>query len=145
MGTPFEKVFKIFLSQIDDYELAIPEEEELNEILCGYLDEARSLHFKQCKKDIENATVNPDFTGYFQDDLSLEEQHILALGMKKAWLSPKLNSADLMARAIGDRDFKAIQGTNYIKELSKLDSEIEQKIRDYNISYSYNNFSLEGW
>lgn len=145
MGTPFEKVFKIFLGQIDDYELAIPEEEELNEILCGYLDTARSLHFKQCRKDLENVIVNPDFTGYFVEELSQEEQQILAMGMKKAWISTKLHSADLMSRAIGDRDFKAVQGTNYIKELSKLENDIEQKIRNYGIDYTYNNFSLDGW
>ncbi len=144
MATPFDKIYKKFLGQIDDYELAIPEEAELNEILFAFLDEARSLYFPQCQKDLDNITES-NGVGEFAEDLSSQEQYILSLGMRKAWLSPKLHSADLMSRAIGDRDFKAVQGTNYLRELSKLDDKIEEEIRRYSVEYTYKGFSLEGW
>jgi len=144
VATPFASIYKRFLSLIDDYELGIPSQEELNEILFEFLDQARSLHFPQCKKDLESITENAG-VGEFSDDLTTQEQYILALGMKKAWLSPKLNFADNMSKEIGDRDYKAVQGTNYLKELSKLDTQIEDEIRRYAISYTYKNFSLEGW
>lgn len=57
----------------------------------------------------------------------------------------KLHSADLMRKEIGDRDYKAVQGTNYLKELSKLDDKIEDEIRRYSVEYTYKGFSLEGW
>lgn len=129
---------------IDDYELGIPTQEELNEILFEYLDQARSLYFPQCKKDLESLTEDMGL-GEFSEDLSSQEQYILALGMKKAWLSPKLNFSDNMTKEIGDRDYKAVQGTNYLKELSKLDEKIEDEIRRYAVAYTYKDFSLEGW
>ncbi|MEH7209604.1 hypothetical protein V7094_25890 [Priestia megaterium] len=144
MATSFSIIYKKFLDQIDDYELGIPDESELNEILFGYLDLARSLHFPQCKKDLEQLTENLG-VGEFAEDLTSQEQYILTLGMKKAWLSTKLNSGDLMSKAVGDRDYKAIQGTNYLKELSKLDEKIEDEIHRYAVAYTYKGFSLEGW
>lgn len=144
MATPFESIYKKFLGLIDDYELGLVSEEELNEILFEFLDQARSLHFPECKKDLEKLTeVNG--VGEFLEDLDSQEQYILALGMKKAWLSPKLNSGDLMQKAIGDRDYKAVQGTNYLKELSKLDDKIKDEIREYSVAYTYKNFNLEAW
>lgn len=144
MATPFELIYKKFLSLIDDYELGIVTDEELNEILFGFLDQARSLHFPQCRKNLELLTETAG-VGEFTEDLDSQEQYILALGMKKAWLSPKLNFSDNMTKEIGDRDYKAQQGTNYIKELSKLDEKIEDEIRNYAVSYTYKNFSLEDW
>lgn len=144
MATPFSSIYKKFLSLVDDYELSIPEEEERNQILFEFLDQARSLHFAQCNKDLENITENSG-VGEFAVDLDSQEQYILALGMKKAWLSPKLNFADNMTKEIGDRDYKAVQGTNYLKELSKLDNQIEEEIRRYAVAYTYKNFNLEAW
>lgn len=144
MATSFQLIYKKFLRHIDDYELGLVSDEELNEILFGFLDEARSLHFPQCKKNLELITESYGI-GEFHEDLTSQEQSILALGMKKAWLSPKLNNADLMSKAIGDRDYKAVQGTNYIKELAKLDKQIEDEIDGYAKAYTWKNFSLEEW
>ena len=144
MATPFASIYKKFLSLIDDYELGLVSPEERSEILFEYLDQARSLHFPQCKKDLDDLIESAGI-GEFTEDLNSREQFILALGMKKAWLSPKLNLADNMSKEIGDRDYKAVQGTNYIKELSKLNSQIEDEIRRYAIDYTYKNFSLEDW
>jgi hypothetical protein len=144
LATSFESIYKKFLSLIDDYEFALVSDEELNEILFEYLDMARSLYFPQCEKDLEKLTVS-NGVGEFEEDLTSQEQYILALGMKKAWLSSKLHNADLMRKDIGDRDYKAIQGDRYLKELSRLDKEIEDEIRRYAVAYTYRNFSLEGW
>lgn len=144
MGTPFSDIYKKFLGLIDDYELNLISDEELNEVLFGFLDTAKSLYFPQCTKNLEDYTENKG-VGEFKEDLTSQEQHILALGMKKAWLSSKLMSNDLMTKDIGDRDYKAVQGTNYIKEISQLDSKLEDEIRRYAVIYTYNDFSLEDW
>jgi len=144
MSTSFIQINKKFLGLVDDYELGLIEDIELNEVLFNYLDLAKSLYFPQCKKDLENYTET-DGVGEFAEDLTSQEQYILALGMKKAWLSSKLNNADLMRKEIGDRDYKAVQGTTYIKELSKLDAQIEDEIHRYAVAYTYKNFSTEGW
>lgn len=144
VATPFSSIYKKFLGQIDDYELGLVSDEELNEILFGFLDKARSLYFPQCKKDLENIVENFG-VGEFSEDLTSQEQHILALGMKKAWIEPKLSNADLMTKSIGDRDYKAVQGTNYIKELAKLDLQIEDEVDRYAKAYTWKNLDLSGW
>jgi hypothetical protein len=144
VATPFSSIYNKFLALVDDYELAIPDDEQLNEVLFMFLDKARSLHFPQCKKDLEKLTEQ-NGVGEFEEDLTSQEQFILALGMTKAWISPKVKNADLMSKAIGDRDYKAVQGTTYIKELSKLEKQIEDEVDDYAKQYSWRNFSTEDW
>ncbi|KEK23950.1 hypothetical protein [Bacillus gaemokensis] len=144
MATSFMSINRKFLGMIDDYTLKLVSDEELNEVLFGYLDEARSLHFPQCTKNLELITEE-NGVGEFHEDLTTQEQHILALGMKKAWLSSKLYNADLMSKEIGDRDYKAVQGTGYLKEISKIDEKLKDEIREYAVSYTYKDFSLEGW
>lgn len=86
------------------------------------------------------------FEGFFNQDLTNSEQYILALGMKKAWLSSKKFSADLMSKDIGDRDYKAVQGFNYLKELRLLDAELEEEIRKNGVQYTYSLQDLtSGW
>lgn len=142
MATSFSLIYKKFLSQVDDYELGLLEDEELDEVLFEYLDMARSLYFPQCNKDL--TAIDEDF-GEFVEDISATEQYILVLGMKKAWMSAKVNNTDLMSKAIGDRDYKAIQGDRYLKELPKLEKRLEEEIRRYAVEYTYQGFSLEGW
>ncbi|MFC9727582.1 hypothetical protein [Bacillus cereus] len=144
MATSFDSIYNKFLSSIDDYEFGLLGDAELSEVLFGFLNTARSLYFPQCKKDLENI-VEENGIGEFAEDLSSQEQFILALGMKRAWLSTKKNSADLMNKTVGDRDFKAVQGTTYLKELSKLDKDMEDEVRRYAVEYTYKDFSLEGW
>lgn len=144
VATSFQSIYRKFLRLIDDYELGLVSDEELNEILFGFLDTARSLYFPECKKDLESITEDLGI-GEFHENLTSQEQYILAMGMKKAWLSPKLNSADLMSKAIGDRDYKAVQGTGYIKELSNLNLKIEEEIDRYARAYSWKDFSTEEW
>jgi len=143
MATSFSSIYNKFLGMIDDYELGLLDDNELHEVLFGYLDMARSLYFPQCQKNLDNITQEID--GEFVDDLTSQEQYILALGMKKAWLQSKLNNADLMRKDIGDRDFKAVQGTAYLKELRALDQQIDDEIRRYAIDYTYKDFLSKDW
>ncbi|URJ76444.1 hypothetical protein MF621_004151 (plasmid) [Bacillus velezensis] len=144
MATSFQNIYEKFLGLIDDYELGLITQEERNEVLFGYLNEARSLHFPQCEKDLNKITVEKG-VGEFHEDLTPQEEYILAHGMKMAWISTKLNNADNMSKEIGDRDYKAIQGTSYIKELSKLLKDTKDEIRELAVDYTYKSFSLEEW
>lgn len=140
MPTPFESIYTKFLSGIDDYELALIDDESLSETLYNYLSNACGLHFRTCRKDLSKQ----DSVGFIET-LTLEEEHILALGMKKSWLSPKLMNADLMRKEIGDRDYKAVQGTGYIKELRTTMEALDKEIENATIAYSYNPEDLGDW
>lgn len=140
MSTPFESIYQKFLLQIDDYELAIVDDIALADTLKGYLSSASGLHFKNCRKDLSRQ----DETS-FLETLTLEEEHILALCMKKVWLSAKLMNADLMRKEIGDRDYRAVQGNNYIKELRNLMMMLDDEIEKATISYTYTLSDLGEW
>lgn len=144
MATSFKLIYDKFLGKIDDYELGLVTDEELNEVLFGYLDEARSLHFSACQKNLDNIVENLG-VGEFEETLTSQEQQILALGMKLAWLSTKKNDSTLMQKDIGDRDYKAVQGDKYLKVLSTLEKELKDSIRDYEVQYTYKDFSLRDW
>lgn len=96
--------------------------------------------------ELEEKFVVDRIIGRFNFDLTNQEQYILALGMKKSWLSSKKYSADLMVKDVGDRDYKAVQGFNYLKELSNLDEDLEEEIRKYAVGYTYSIDELSsGW
>lgn len=161
MATLFTSVYLKFLAEIDDYELGLVSNDELNNICFNYLDKARAMYFPQCKKDLDDVTIQLQseidglepinaevdrIVGQFNEDLTNREQYILALCMKKAWLSSRLYSADLMSKDVGDRDYKAVQGTPYLKELGNLDKSIEEEIHKYAVEYTYSLKDLsEGW
>lgn len=81
----------------------------------------------------------------FTVDLTQQEMEILALCMVKAWLSPKLRSADLMSKDVGDRDYKGVQGYNYLEKLNKLNNETNKEIREATIAYSFKGFDMGDW
>lgn len=140
MPTPFDSIYQKFLLQIDDYELALVDDTSLSETLKGYLSEASGLHFRSCRKDLSKQSD----TG-FLETLTLEEEHILALCMNKVWLSSKLMNADLMRKEIGDRDYRAVQGNNYLKELRALMEKIDSDIEKATIAYTYTLSDLGEW
>jgi hypothetical protein len=142
MATPFNKVYDKFLASVDDYELGLMTDEDLYELLYTWLDRAISLEFTTCYKDLNDITEPnyPDELGKFNIDLDRSEINILALCMKKFWLEVKSSNADLMRRSIGDRDYRTVQGYQYLRELKELKLEIDRQINEYQVAYTYKNF-----
>lgn len=81
----------------------------------------------------------------FSEQLNGSEKQILALGMVKAWLSPKLRNADLMSKDIGDRDYKGVQGYNYLDKLNSLNKDTDNELRTLEVKYTYRNMDISGW
>lgn len=142
MATPFTKIYDRFLASVDDYELGLMTDEDLYELLFQWLDRAISLEFTTCYKDLNNMVEPnyPDSLGEFNIDLDRQEINILALCMKKCWLEVKQSNADLMRRSIGDRDYRTVQGYQYLRELKDLKDDIDSAINEYQIAYTYKNF-----
>lgn len=142
MATPFEDIYTRFL-MIDDYELGLISEEELRDVLYRYLKSGID-HFPQCEKDLSKV-IFVDEVPHFESDLSSNEKRILSMCMRREWMISKLYNVDNMQKSIGDRDYRAIQGTGYLKSLSELDDKLEDEIRTYSVAYTYEDFSLEDW
>ena len=137
MATPFQDIYDKFLSLIDDYELAIISDEELDYLLSNYLDRAVSLDFKQCTKDLANYDKE---LKQFNEDLTSEEQWIIAYGMVLSWIEPKIKRERLMRDAISDRDYQESSHANQLKELLNLEKLTREKLKEYIFNYTLNNF-----
>jgi hypothetical protein len=143
MATSFDKIYDKFLSSIDDKDLANEKltDDDLAEICFNFLEDGL-CYFKNCQKDLTKINKPTDTDhGSFVEDLDPEEIKIITMCMKKEWLSSKVMNSSMMEKEVGDRDYKAIQGTPYLKQLSALDDKLTDDIRSYTISYSYNQFN----
>lgn len=140
MATQFSEVYSLFLGQLDDFELASVDEDELDFVLRRYLvNSLPELSSSMIDLELIDFTLND-----FGAQLSYIEKAIVAKSMKLEWLREKLNSADLMVKSIGDRDFNSVQGFNYLKEISKVEKELQNDIREYILIQSYDEKHL-GW
>lgn len=142
MATKFSEIYTLFLGQIDDYELANVEKDELDAVLIRYMINAisnlqDSMHDMDNVVDIENETFNVK--------MGFTEKSIIAKSMKLEWLREKKYSAELMQKSIGDRDFTAVQGYNYLKEMNLVEKDLAKQVRDYLIEYSYREEFIGDW
>ena len=134
MNTSFEEIYPLFFAQIDDYTFAQAEEESVLNELEKYLSNSY-LSIYSIMQDLEIDFENK----VFSRELVMIEKLIIAKAMAAEWLLKKLNSEELMVKAIGDRDYNAVQGYGYLKQLRV---EYDAKIKDLDrskIDYTYLN------
>ena len=135
MSTSLETVFGKFLSQIDDIELSLIDDDDLEYFLLGLLENA-IVEFKECKKDL---TINLE-EGYIEADLTMEEIYILSLSMKLFWLSPKINREENLRQIMQDRDFKQLSNANMLKALLQLQDVTRRELQKFKQRYAFNDF-----
>lgn len=136
MATPYENIYKIFLNDIKDKKfVTLLTPEELGDILEDYLSESAYLHFKKCKKNLEN---RDDLLKQFNEDLSREEQIILAKGMKIKWLSSNFiaNEQQLNAR-LTTKDYNVFSPANQLKVLLDIERELKRDLKSHISRYLY--------
>ena len=75
MATRLDTIYNKFLSQIDDLELSLLEDEDLQDLLIDYLENA-TVEFRECKKDL---SINKPFKKIyrFYDELSFSINTLL--------------------------------------------------------------------
>lgn len=67
MGTPLQIIFNKFLNLIDDIEMSLLKEEDINEMLVEYLENA-TVEFYECKKDL--TITKPTYEKYFLENVT---------------------------------------------------------------------------
>ena len=135
MSTSLETVFGKFLSQIDDIELSLIDDDDLEYFLLGLLENA-IVEFKECKKDL---TINIE-EGCIEADLTMEEIYILSLSMKLFWLSPKIHREENLRQIMQDRDFKQLSNANMLKALLQLQDVTRRELQKFKQRYAFNDF-----
>jgi hypothetical protein len=126
-------VYEAFLAQVDDYELVAVDDLELEEVLWGYLNNAR-MEFATYNKDL--VTLDKD-KKEFAEDLTPVEILMYGKAMLIKWIDKQRSSLELTRKAIGDRDFNATQGYNYLETLTATSQKVKRELhQDMNI-YEY--------
>lgn len=123
--TYFEEVYKAFLNTVDSYAFSAMDDDELSEVLYGYLDAGRVAFSTYITKDFYDDNVEEK---RFNIKLSRVEINLLAKAMKLEWVREHRNSEELMRKAIGDRDYSTTQGYQYLESLGKMESQLSREI-----------------
>lgn len=136
MSTPIEKIFVVFLNQVEDDGLALAPEEIQMKTMTRYLRGA-TIKFDTCEKDLTIVSEDDGASGYIKADLTEREIEILALGMVCRWLQRIVNSEDNLRNIITDHDFKKTSNANLLKNLMTLKKLHEEDFRKMKVDYTY--------
>jgi hypothetical protein len=132
MSTPFSDIYDIFLGKITDYDFLAVDDLTLEETLQRYLLSA-SVKFVRCSTPLLRDTTVKLFT----NNLTYLEQEILASLMVVEWLSPKLNTSQLLKQTMTDKDFKIYSQANHLDELIKLRQYMQDEVDGLINVYTY--------
>lgn len=139
--TYYDEIYKVFLNSIDSYELAQMDDIELEERLYGYLDSGRLMFATYIAHDLYDDSPEE---GRFNFKLKGFEISLLAKAMKLEWVRELEHSEDLMRKAIGDRDYSAVQGYQYLDRLQAMDKRLTNEITSEINSIEYSDSDLYG-
>lgn len=140
MGTPFSDIYKLFLSQIKDYELAEMEDTVLEDNLGLWLVNAIP-HFKSCKKNLE--MIIDETMKEFSEALTITEKSILAKYMVYVYVSTYLIREENLSQALNSKDYRMYSPANQLKALQFLCEHIKRDGSTLQSQYSWNAASLK--
>jgi hypothetical protein len=135
MGTPYSAIYKRFLQKITDYKLLSLPEEDVEEILYGYLTSS-IVKFRTIKSDLSK---RDDESQCFEDTLLDVEIEILALQMVCEWVEPQLNNELYTKQFIGTKEEKFFAQSNHLEKLQTLRNDAELRSKKLRRDYSYQN------
>lgn len=131
--TSYDVIFRRFLNRITDYDLPLLPEEDLDEMMCGWLTSAIA-NFTRCKSDLSN---RDDEAQTFNADLTNYEIEVLSLYMVCAWLDQKINSVLLTNQFIGGKESNYYSQANQLSQLKALRDAMFTEARKLPRDYSY--------
>jgi hypothetical protein len=137
MATSVQDIYKRFLAQIGKDVIAELEQELAEELMLIYLEGAISM-FDICEKDL---TIE-DYS--FKEDLTLNEQYILADGMILYWLKPKINTEKMIDLIITTSDYNIKSPANLLDKLNTLYNDSFYKFRNRINRYSFKGKKVNG-
>lgn len=137
--TPYYNVYKRFLRKITDYGLAELSNENMEDIMNGYLDSAISL-FVKCKKDL---SARDDEKQTFNEDLTDAEQEIIAKLLVVEWIEPQINSIMNLQPILNDHDFETYSQANFLKVKLELKTDLKSELDNLIVNYTYDNGDIE--
>ena len=133
MATPYETIYNCALSKLEDPTLAMLPEEDLENMLHGYLMSAIAKH-RKCEHDLSD---RDEELKQFNFDLSDLEMEILSILMVREWISQRLNSVTNVMQVFGGEEEKWFSQASHIKELREMDDRLRLEAQQLSRDYSY--------
>ena len=133
MATPYETIYNRALSKLEDPTLAMLPEEDLENMLHGYLMSAIAKH-RKCEHDLSD---RDEELKQFNFDLSDLEIEIISILMTREWISQRLNSVTNVMQVFGGKEEKWFSQASHIKELREMDDRLRLEAQQLSRDYSY--------
>ena len=131
--TLYSTLYERALSKIEDPTLLQLPEEDLENILYGYLMSAVAKH-RKCEHDLSD---RDEELKQFNSSLSDLEQEILAILMVREWISVQLHSVTLTMQVFGGKEEKYYSQASHIAELRELDERLKLEAQHLSRDYTY--------
>lgn len=133
--TSYETVYNRCLAKIEDPTLAMLPEEDLEEMLHGYLLSAIAKH-RKCEHDLSD---RDEELRQFNSDLSDLEIEIISLLMCREWVSQQINSVTLTLQVFSGKETNYFSQSAHLKELIALDDKWRLEAQQLSRDYTYTN------
>ena len=131
--TQYSTLYEKCLSKIEDPTLAMLPEEDLENMLHGYLMSAIAKH-RKCEHDLSD---RDEELKQFNFDLSDLEIEIISILMTREWISQRLNSVTNVMQVFGGKEEKWFSQASHIKELREMFDRLRLEAQQLSRDYSY--------
>jgi hypothetical protein len=133
--TLYSTLYQRCLAKLDDPTLAMLAEEDLENMLYGYLMSAIAKH-RMCQHDLSD---RDEELKQFNSDLSDIELEILALLMAREWISQQLLSVTNTLQVFSGKETNYYSQAAHLKELQALDEKYRLEAQQLSRDYTYAN------
>lgn len=133
--TSYETLYNMCLSKIEDPTLAMLSDNDMDDMLHGWMLSAIAKH-RKCEHDMSD---RDDELRQFNFDMSDLELEILAILMCREWVSQQLNSVTLTLQVFSGKETTYFSQAAHLKELQALDDKWRLEAQQLSRDYTYTN------
>jgi hypothetical protein len=133
--TSYESLYNVALSKITDPQLAMLPEEDLENMLYGWMKSAIAKH-RKCKSDLSD---RDDELKQFNIDLTDLEVEILGILIAREWVSSQLLSVTNTLQVFSGKETNYYSQSAHLKELHALDEKLRLEAQQLSRDYTYAN------
>ena len=128
-----DNIMAMFLKIITEYDYLEYEEDELK------ADFMEILEMAVAEVQLQGLMLEVDFDADFgfSEELSRNMAYILAHACALVWVTPKVNSAELLATALTSTDFTMFSPANRLQSCLKLKLDMEAKLNSLIAAYDF--------
>lgn len=140
MATPFKDIYARAIFRFADYDFLERDLETRQAVLERYLVSAKTEFQRICKTDLSDCDME---LKQFNQDLTDEEQEILALGVSFYWLSFKTLNSESLKNVLNSKDYSYYSPANLLEKTKELRTVVRNEFYRAMNRYSYNDGAVK--